>query len=249
MSAFGGEQRTSRKPPKMSACASMERFDLYPARLMGDSAYGSAEMIGWLGYEHGIEPQVAGFDKSERQDGTFSRDDFTYDHASDVYVCPGSKLLTTTGALNDGATLRYRASKYDCQACRLKPRCCPKEPARYVPRSIYEGARDMAREIARSWKGRVSRRLRKKIEMLFAHLKRILKLDRLRLRGPNGARDEFTLAATAQNLRKLPKRTRIPTRGPERTGKRQCTRHYNQLLPGFFNRIGHLRRFSRGSAR
>ena len=182
---------------------SMERFDLYPAKLMGDSAYGSAEMIGWLVYEHGIEPHVTVVDKSERQDGTFSRDDFTYDHASDVYVCPGGKLLTTTGSLIDGATLRYRASKYDCQACRLKPRCCPKEPARYVPRSIYEGARDMAREIARSWEGRVSRRLRKKVEMLFAHLKRILKLDRLRLRGPNGARDEFILAATAQNLRKM----------------------------------------------
>jgi transposase len=184
---------------------SMERFDLYPARLLGDSAYGSAEMIGWLVYEHGIEPHVTVFDKSARTDGTFSRDDFTYDHASDVYVCPGGKLLTTTGSLIDGATLRYRASKHDCQACRLKHRCCPKEPARYVPRSIYEGARDMAREIARSWEGRVSRRLRKKIEMLFAHLKRTLKLDRLRLRGPTGARDEFILAATAQNLRKMAK--------------------------------------------
>ena len=51
----------------------------------------------------------------------------------------------------------------------------------------------------------VSRRERKKVEMLFAHLKRILKLDRLRLRGPNGARDEFHLAAAAQNLRKLAK--------------------------------------------
>jgi hypothetical protein len=60
------------------------------------------------------------------------------------------------------------------QACRLKTRCCPKGPARYVPRSIYEGARDMARGIAKSWEGRVSRRLRKKIEMLFTHLKRIL---------------------------------------------------------------------------
>ena len=185
---------------------SMQRFDLYPAKLMGDSAYGSAEMLGWLVYEHGIEPHVTVFDKSTRQDGTFSRDDFTYDHAGDVYYCPGGKMLTTTSSpVNDGATLRYRASKYDCQACRLKTRCCPKEPARYVPRSIYEGARDMARGIAKSWQGRVSRRLRKKIEMLFAHLKRILKLDRLRLRGPNGARDEFLLAATVQNLRKLAK--------------------------------------------
>jgi transposase len=185
---------------------SMERFDLYPARLLGDSAYGSAEMLGWLVYERGIEPHVTVFDKSARQDGTFSRDDFTYDHAGDVYSCPGGKVLTTTGSLiNDGATLRYRASKYDCEACRLKPRCCPKEPARYVPRSIYEGARDMARQIARSWEGRIARRLRKKVEMLFAHLKRILRLDRLRLRGPNGAHDEFLLAATAQNLRKMAK--------------------------------------------
>ncbi len=120
---------------------SLDRFDLYPARLLGDSAYGSAEMLGWLVYEHGIEPHVTVFDKSTRQDGTFSRDDFTYDHVGDVYSCPAGKMLTTTGSrVNDGATLRYRASKYDCQACRLKPRCCPKEPARYVPRSIYEGA-------------------------------------------------------------------------------------------------------------
>ena len=80
-----------------------------------------------------------------------------------------------------------------------------------MPRSIHEGARDMARHIARSWEGRVSRRLRKKVEMLFAHLKRILKLDRLRLRGPNGARDEFLMAATAQNLRKLAKLVPAPS--------------------------------------
>ena len=185
---------------------SMDRFGLYPARLMGDSAYGSAEMLGWLVYEHGIEPHVTVFDKSARKDGTFSRDDFTYDHAGDVYYCPGGKMLTTTGTLvNDGATMLYRASKQDCAGCALKPRCCPRDLVRKVPRSIQEGARDMARQIARSWEGRVSRRLRKKVEMLFAHLKRILKLDRLRLRGPTGAHDEFLLAAIAQNLRKLAK--------------------------------------------
>jgi len=193
----------------------MGRFDLYPARLLGDSAYGSAEMLGWLVYEHGIEPHVTVFDKSARKDGTFSREDFKYDAAGDVYVCPGGKTLTTTGTrVNDGATLLYRASKIDCDGCALKPRCCPKEVARKVPRSIHEGARDMARAIAKSWEGRVSRRLRKKVEMLFAHLKRILKLDRLRLRGPTGARDEFLLAATAQNLRKLAKLIPIPNPNP-----------------------------------
>jgi transposase len=194
---------------------SISRFDLCPAKIMGDSAYGSAEMLGWLVYEHGIEPHVTVFDKSARKDGTFSRDDFTYDHERDAYFCPGGIMLTTTGTLvNDGATMLYRASKNDCTGCALKPGCCPKDPARKVTRSIHEGARDMARQIAKSWEGRISRRLRKKIEMLFAHLKRILKLDRLRLRGPNGARDEFLLAATAQNLRKLAKLIPIPDLKP-----------------------------------
>jgi transposase len=184
---------------------------LHPRRLLGDSAYGSAEMLGWLVSERGIEPHVTVFDKSARKDGTFSREDFSYDRERDVYLCPGGKTLTTTGTrVNDGATRLYRASKNDCDGCSLKPHCCPKDAARKVPRSIHEGARDIARTIAKSWEGQVSRRLRKKVEMLFAHLKRILKLDRLRLRGPTGAHDEFLLAATAQNLRKLAKLVPIP---------------------------------------
>jgi hypothetical protein len=113
--------------------------------------------------------------------------------------------------VNDGATLLYRASKFVCDACALKPRCCPKEPARKVPRSLFEGARDMARHIGQSDAGRAARRQRKKVEILFAHLKRILRLDRLRLRGPNGAHDEFLLAASVQNLRKLAKLLPEPT--------------------------------------
>jgi transposase len=188
-----------------------DRFNLCPKRLLGDSAYGSAEMLGWLVDQQRIEPHVTLFDRSARSDGTFSREEFTYDAEHDIYICPGAKSLSTTGTLvNDGATILYRASKHDCQSCTLKSRCCPTTPARKVPRSIHEGARDLARQIATSWQGRLSRRLRKKVEMLFAHLKRILKLDRLRLRGPNGARDEFILAATAQNLRKLAKLIPMP---------------------------------------
>ena len=82
--------------------------------------------------------------------------------------------------------------------------------ARKVTRSVHEGARNLARAIAEEDEWLVSRRERKKVEMLFAHLKRILRLDRLRLRGPNGARDEFHLAAAAQNLRKLAKLIPLP---------------------------------------
>jgi hypothetical protein len=198
----------------------LEHFDLYPERLIGDTVYGSAEMLNWLVHERGVEPHIPVYDKSERGDGTFSRDDFTYDQASDTYRCPAAKILRRyrrqftvprDGAVK-GNAMRYRASKHDCAACPLKSRCCPNLPARNVPRSIYEGARDFAREIAKTEPYRTSRRQRKKVEMLFAHLKRILKLDRLRLRGPNGARDEFHLAATAQNLRKLAKL--IPAAAP-----------------------------------
>src|SRR6185437_4681679 len=123
---------------------------------------------------------------------------------------------------------RYRASKLDCQGCSLKPQCCPNAPARKIPRSIHEGARDMARDIAKTEAYRTSRCQRKKVEMLFAHLKRILKLDRLRLRGPNGARDEFHLAATAQNLRKLAKL--IPARAPTSRSSRFDTSSPMRLL-------------------
>lgn len=96
-------------------------------------------------------------------------------------------------------------SKFDCDVCALKPSCCPNAPVRKILRSFHEGARDMARDIAATEAYVTSRRQRKKVEMLFAHLKRILRLDRLRLRGPNGARDEFHLAAAGQNLRKFAK--------------------------------------------
>jgi transposase len=212
------EASTAIRQAELTAAKTMiervdRQFGLYPEKLAADTAYGSAEMLNWLVEERGIEPHIPVFDKSHRSEDTFSRSDFTYDHAGDVYFCPGGKMLTTRGTLvNDGDTLMYRASKYDCGACALKARCCPNTPARKVPRSIYEGARDMARDIARTSAYAVSRRQRKKVEMLFAHLKRILRLDRLRLRGPCGAHDEFLLAATAQNLRKLAKL--IPTPQP-----------------------------------
>ena len=87
----------------------------------------------------------------------------------------------------------------------MKQRCCPTTPTRKIARSVHEDARDVARHISTSNQYRRSRRERKKVEMLFAHLKRILRLDRLRLRGLSGASDEFTLAAAAQNLRRLAK--------------------------------------------
>ncbi len=183
-----------------------ERFGLKAERLAADTAYGSGANLNWLVQDKKIAPHIPVIDKSRREDGTFSRDDFTFDKQRNVYTCPAGKTLTTTGRLvNDGETLLYMASMRDCRSCLLKAQCCPKAPFRRVPRSIYEEARDVARALAKTEAFERSRRDRKRVEMLFAHLKRILRLGRLRLRGPRGAQFEFTLAAIAQNLRRLAK--------------------------------------------
>jgi hypothetical protein len=180
-----------------------ERFGLKPARLAADTAYGTAATLDWIVNTKKIAPHIPVFDKSRRDDGSLSREDFAFDAGRNVYVCPQGKLLHTTGRIHDGRTLLYRARTPDCGPCPLKAQCCPKAPERKIPRSIYEDARDVARALAGTEAFEQSRHDRKRVEMLFAHLKRILKLGRLRLRGPRGAQDEFTLAAIAQNLRRL----------------------------------------------
>ncbi len=152
--------------------------------------------------DHGIEPHPV-WDESKRDDGTFSRTDFTHDAEHDSYTCPGGKTLRTTGRGHEGRTLYDRAREPDREACALKSRCRPKTPSRRMPRDIDDDVRDHVRALGHTEAFEISRRARNKVEMAFAPLKRILKLDRLRLRGLSGARDEIILAAAAQNLRKL----------------------------------------------
>jgi transposase len=203
------------RPAEVGAARTMierteERFGIKPGQLAGDTAYGAAPMLAWLVKEKGIEPHIPVFDKSARKDGTLSRAAFTFDADQNIYICPQGKPLTTTGRVHQGRTLYYRASKFDCDACPLKPKCCPKAPVRRIPRDIDEDARDLARSLAGTPAFEQSRRDRKKVEMAFAHLKRIFGLGRLRLRGPRGAQDEFLLAATAQNLMKLARKIARP---------------------------------------
>ena len=179
----------------------MTRFDLKPERLAADTAYGTGQTLKSL-MDRGIEPHIPVWDKSNETKGKFTRADFTYDKERDLYICPGGKHLTCSGRVDQGRILPYRASPRACRSCALKPRCTS-APARKVSRDIDEEVRDHVRALASTRAFDQSRRERKKVEMAFAHLKRILKLDRLRLRGLAGARDEVLLAATAQNLRKL----------------------------------------------
>ena len=190
-----------------------ERFDLKPTRLIGDMAYGAAELLGWMVDDKAIEPHVPVWDKTQRQDETFSSRDFQRDEQADQYRCPQGHVLRRQWRafknlrthITKANTIIYRSRQSDCAACPMKSRCCPNTPFRKIARSVHESARDVARDIANTDAYRQSRKDRKKVEILFAHLKRIMKLDRLRLRGLSGAKDEFLLAATVQNLRRMAK--------------------------------------------
>ena len=179
-----------------------ERLGLKPERLVADTAYGTAKFLGWL-IDAGIRPQIPVWDKSTREDGTFSRADFTFDKERNVYVCPAGNSLTTTGSVGVDHVLRYLALKRDCGPCALKPQCCPKTPSRKVTRDVNEDARDYARTLMGTPEFDRSRDERKKVEMRFAHLKTHHRFERMRLRGISGARDEFHLAAIVQNLKTL----------------------------------------------
>jgi len=187
-------------------------YDLKPQRLIGDTAYGVAPMLGWLVTDKQIEPHMPVWDKSDEQPGIFSRSDFTWDAEHDDYICPGGKTLKSrlrqfkkprAATITKANTIIYRSRTDDCKNCHLKTQCCPNTTFRNIARSVHEDARDVARVINKSPQYRQSRKDRKKVEVLFAHLKRIMKLDRLRLRGMTGAHDEFLIAATVQNLKKL----------------------------------------------
>jgi hypothetical protein len=190
-----------------------QRFHLKPQRLVGDTSYGSASMLAWMIDDKAIEPHVPVWENRTRSTGTFPNSDFQRLEQSNEYRCPTGHALRSERRqfknprthVTKANTIVYRLSQLDCAGCAMKDRCCPNTPMRKITRSIHESARDKTRAIAKTPEYRQSRKDRKKVEILFAHLKRVMKLDRLRLRGPSGAHDEFLLAATAQNLRRMAK--------------------------------------------
>jgi transposase len=180
------------------------KLGLKPARLMADTAYGTGKFLRFV-VDADIAPYIPVWDKSARDDGTFSRADFAFDKDKNVYTCPAGKALTTTGHASTDHIIRYLASIRDCKVCPLKARCCPNMPYRRVTRDVNEEARDIARILMTAPEYEKSRDERKKVEMRFAHLKTHHRFDRMRLRGLSGARDEFHLAAIVQNLKTLAK--------------------------------------------
>ena len=123
------------------------RFGLRPQRLAGDTAYGAVRLLKWL-VDRNIAPHVPVWDKSARTDGTFSRADFVFDQQRNIYICPGGAQLTSTGNIDQGHIVYYRASKSDCSQCSLKPKCAT-ATARKITRDLNEDVRDRVRAFGR----------------------------------------------------------------------------------------------------
>src|SRR6187431_1233836 len=177
-------------------------FGLSPKRLAADTAYGIGRFLAFV-TGAGIIPHIPVWDKSRRDDGTFSRSEFKFDSRRNVYICPAGASLTTSGRVHSDHAIRYFASVPRCRECPLKQRCCPNMPERRIVRDINEAARDIARRKMKTKAFLKSRDERKRVEMRFAHLKTHHGFERMRLRGLSGARDEFHLAAIVQNLKTM----------------------------------------------
>ncbi len=177
------------------------KLGIAPVQLAADKAYGNGPLLGWL-IDEGITPHVPVIDRTRQRDDFFTRDAFRYDRDANVYQCPNDKLLTYRGTVQASQVRAYRSRPTDCAACALKPQCTTARQ-RAVTRLVTEDARYQVRALSGTEASIRARQRRKRIERVFGHRKRNLNLRSLKLRGLNGAAEEFTMAAAAYNLQLL----------------------------------------------
>jgi transposase len=174
---------------------------LQPETLGADKGYGSGEFLAWL-LECGIQPHIPVIDRRHQTDGHFTRDQFRYDPAENVYYCPEGKVLRYRGLQRGSQGYAYNAAEAECRDCPQKTLCTP-APARKLFVHWHEPARQAVRALVNTPAYQRSRRARYKIEALFAELKQRMRLERVRLRRLWNVGEQFLLAATAQNIKRL----------------------------------------------
>ena len=180
-----------------------ERRAFRPDALAADKSYGTGPFLAWL-LKRDIAPHVPVLDRQRQTDGKYDLSHFAYDAARDSFTCLEGHEMSYRKIDQARRIKQYSADAETCGACPIR-KACTTAPARTVSRHMDEDARQIVRDLACTEQFEISRRKRRKVEMLFAHLKRNLGFTRLRLRGLRGANDECLLAATAQNLKRLAK--------------------------------------------
>lgn len=180
-----------------------KQYGFTPISLAADKSYGTSPFLVWL-EDREIIQYIPVLDRTKQTDGKLTREAFEHDSERDVFVCPQGHELKLRVEIPERRLKRYQGNKKTCGACPIK-HTCTDAPSRSLAVSMDEPLREQLRVLAGTESYKRARRRRKKVEMLFAHLKRHLGIKRLRLRGLSGATEEFLLAATAQNLKRLAK--------------------------------------------
>lgn len=179
----------------------VEKLGIKPASLGADKAYGSGEFLAWL-LGRGVQPHIPVIDRRHQTEGRFTRDQFRYDPAMNVYHCPEGKQLRYRGLQRASQGYAYQTTEADCRGCPRKKQCTP-APSRRLFVHWHEPARQVARALVGTPAYEHSRRARYRIEALFAELKQRMRLQRVRLRRLWNVSEQFLLAATAQNVKRL----------------------------------------------
>lgn len=190
----------------VAACRMIERVEelgLRPESLGADKAYGSGEFLAWL-LARSVQPHIPVIDRRHQTGGHFTRDQFRYEPAENVWYCPEGKPLRYRSQRRDSQGYAYCSTAAQCQGCPQKQRCTS-APYRWLFVHGQESARQVVRTLAGTPAYERSRRARYKIEALFAELKQRIGLRQVRLRRRWNVAEQFLLAATAQNLKRLVK--------------------------------------------
>src|SRR5579864_3555036 len=181
-----------------------------PESVAADTTYGNGEFLQWL-LDRGITPYMRTRDSALRKNNPgYGPERFTYLPESNSYLCPAGEQLNYVGLNVRNRAHAYIGSAKRCGACSQKSQCTSGR-YKYLAIHVHEPARQRARELANTPEFANAQRQRKKVEALFAELKNLIGLRRLRLRRLRFVREQFFLAAAAQNIKRLVRFLSRPT--------------------------------------
>ncbi|SPE32000.1 transposase [Acidobacteriia bacterium SbA2] len=209
-----GEISARMSQETVAAQAMLTRFAEWrgrePESVAADTTYGNGEFLQWLA-DRGITPYMRTRDSIHRKNSPFyGPERFTYQPESNSYRCPAGQQLNYGGRNQRNRTYAYIGTRKRCGACSQKAQCTT-GAFRFLAIHMDEPARQRARELANTPEFAQAQRQRKKVEALFAELKNQIGLRRLRLRRLKFVREQFFLAAVAQNIKRL---VRFLSQGP-----------------------------------
>lgn len=179
-----------------------ERFGLQTASVTADKSYGTGEFLSWLSNRQ-MTPYIPVLDRKQQTKGFYTQNDFIRIPEENAYRCPGGQTLHYIGLSRGSQGFTYSAKPSHCRNCSHKPACTPSSKQRTLRVNWYEDVRENVRKLSQTPEFAIARRARNKIEALFSEVRNQIRLRKLRLRGLRNAKEQFILAATAQNVKRL----------------------------------------------